>query len=274
MKSNITNAIIPDISLLKHTFKTSIEEFFSPKLLPIMSISFLLVTLSLTVTGKKLNGPPLCYSSCSTCLSSWDSSVVLDTLMFTPQVLKDLEFNANINFGSISGDNAGSVDGLKANEANILSNSLSEADSLNMDRLVDPNSPNSLSIDPSRIGCGFMNGKEMLGYYTMAQTSFLQFMAVIVAMSVCLAWRVAEEELVERQEAVNWLKKQDVAAYDMRDNIIAKYGLPGSSIRPEGSSNRVDTRISMLTSSSSCRQCSLGILRCRRRVDLHVTWMA
>ena len=40
--------------------------------------------------------------------------------------------------------------------------------------------------------------QEMLGYYTMAQTSFLLFMSVIVAMAVCMAWRVADDELAER----------------------------------------------------------------------------
>ena len=32
----------------------------------------------------------------------------------------------------------------------------------------------------------------------MAQTSFLLFMSVIVAMAVCMAWRVADDELAER----------------------------------------------------------------------------
>jgi hypothetical protein len=39
----------------------------------------------------------------------------------------------------------------------------------------------------------------MLGYYTMAQTSFLLFGSVLVAMAVCMAWRIAEEEIQERQ---------------------------------------------------------------------------
>jgi hypothetical protein len=39
----------------------------------------------------------------------------------------------------------------------------------------------------------------MLGYYTIAQTSFLQFMSVIVAMAVCMAWKVADEEIIVRQ---------------------------------------------------------------------------
>ena len=50
------NALIPGFSRFKHAFQTSIEEFFSPKLLPIMSISFLLVVLSLAVTGRRLAG--------------------------------------------------------------------------------------------------------------------------------------------------------------------------------------------------------------------------
>jgi len=41
------NSLIPGFSKLRHTFQASIEEFFSPKLLPIISISFLLVALSL-----------------------------------------------------------------------------------------------------------------------------------------------------------------------------------------------------------------------------------
>ena len=48
-------------------------------------------------------------------------------------------------------------------------------------------------VDAYRVGCGYANGKELLGYYTMAQTSFLLFIVVVVAVTVCLAWRVADE---------------------------------------------------------------------------------
>ena len=51
-----------------------VEEFFSPKLLPVLSFSFLLVALSLAVTGRRLGGPPLCYRSCGTCLARWEES--------------------------------------------------------------------------------------------------------------------------------------------------------------------------------------------------------
>lgn len=70
----------------------------------------------------------------------------------------------------------------------------------------------------------------------MAQTSFLQFLVVIIAMSVCMAWRVAEEELEERRNAVDWLKEEDPIAFSFREEMIQKFGNPGSSIRPEGKS--------------------------------------
>lgn len=60
--------------------------------------------------------------------------------------------------------------------------------------VLDINAP--IDIDNlARIGCGFYNGKEMLSFYTMAQTSFLSFVTAIVAMAVCMAWRVADEEI-------------------------------------------------------------------------------
>ena len=45
--------LVPGFGRFKHTFKSSVEEFFSPKLLPVLSFSFLLVALSLAVTGKE-----------------------------------------------------------------------------------------------------------------------------------------------------------------------------------------------------------------------------
>jgi hypothetical protein len=46
-----SNKVIPRFGKLRLSFKTTIEEFFSPKLLPVLSISFLCVVLSLAVTG-------------------------------------------------------------------------------------------------------------------------------------------------------------------------------------------------------------------------------
>ena len=47
----------------------------TPRLLPVMSISLMLVTLSLGVTGHRLGGPPLCYRPCSECLAMWENAV-------------------------------------------------------------------------------------------------------------------------------------------------------------------------------------------------------
>jgi len=164
--------VIPNFDRLKHTFKASVEEFFSPKLLPVLSVSLLLVALSLSVTGRRLGGPPLCYSSCRKCLSIWENAIPID--------------------------------------------------------------PNGPAPDPDRAGCGYYNGRELLGYYTMAQTSFLLFLTVIIAMAVCMAWRVAEDELAERQAAEEWLKREDPKAFMLRDELIKRFGSPASSIRPEG----------------------------------------
>ena len=79
-----------------------------------------------------------------------------------------------------------------------------------------------------------MNGRELLGYYTMAQTSFLLFLTVLVGMSICMAWTVAEEEVHERMCAEEWLRRENKEAYLMREEVVKRFGKPGSVIRPEG----------------------------------------
>lgn len=168
------NLIFPGFGRVTLSFRQSVEDLLvSPKLLPVLSGSFLLVTMSLYVTGKSLGGPPLCYSSCSHCLSKWQNSQIL-----LPGEIIPPEFD--------------------------------------------------------RSGCGYKNGKEMLGYYTIAQTSFLQFITVIIALSACLAWRVAVDEADERTKAEEWLKKEDPHAFRLREDIMKVLGAPGSNIRPEG----------------------------------------
>jgi hypothetical protein len=159
----------------RHRFQATIEEFFSPKLLPVLSFSFLLVSLSLSVTGHRLGGPPLCYRTCSQCLSLWKES----------------------------------LPPLREKGGEGLS-------------------------DPFRAGCGSGNGKELLAYYTMAQTSFLLFSATLGAMALCLAWRVADEESLEQRQGEQWLMAQDQRAFEMRQTLIDALGRPASPIRPEG----------------------------------------
>ena len=68
-----SHSIAPIINLkkFKRTFKAAVEEFFSPRLIPVLSITFLLVPLSLSLTGRTLKGPPLCFQRCGVCLSKW-----------------------------------------------------------------------------------------------------------------------------------------------------------------------------------------------------------
>ena len=48
------------------------------------------------------------------------------------------------------------------------------------------------------------------------------------------AWRIADDELAERQAAEEWLKREDPKASEFRDDIMRLYGSPASFIRPEG----------------------------------------
>jgi len=111
---------LPGFGKFKLNFQTSIEDSFSPKVIPLLSVSFLLVALTLAVTGHMLGGPPLCYQSCHVCLSSWENAIPAD-------------------------ENA----------------------------------------QGSALGCGYQNGRELLAFYTLAQMSFLLFMAVVLVMA---AW--------------------------------------------------------------------------------------
>ena len=154
--------MVPGFGRFKHAFTASIEEFFSAKLLPVISVSILLVVLLLSVTGRRLGGPPLCYSSCRVCLGKWSQAI--------PLIPGDKELQL-----ALSG------------------------------------------ID--RTGCGYSNGKELLSYYTIAQTSYIMFVTVLVCMALCMAWRVADEELSERQIAEDWLKKEEPKAFEIRDEI-------------------------------------------------------
>jgi hypothetical protein len=165
----------PGFAKFKLTLQTSIEDSFSPKVIPLLSVSFLLVSLSLAVTGHILGGPPLCYSSCNVCLNRWVNAV------------------------------AGQQQQQSQEEEDI-----------------------------DRMGCGFSNGQELLAYYTMAQTSFLLFMAVIIVMACCLAWRVAKDEIRDRQSAEEWLKNEDKNASKLREGVIQRFGSPGSPVRAEG----------------------------------------
>ena len=163
--------LIANFGKLKASFKNSMEEFMTPRLLPVMSISLMLVTLSLGVTGRRLGGPPLCYRPCSECLATWDNAVPVS---------------------------------------------------------VDAGDPYAPARDPFKFSCGYFNGKELMGFYAMSQTSFLLFTATIAALAGCLAWKVANEEVQERLAAEAWLKAEDPRAFKLREEMIKLFGPPGA----------------------------------------------
>ena len=68
----------------------------------------------------------------------------------------------------------------------------------------------------------------------MSQTSFTLFVTVIIAMMACMAWKVAEDEREEMQQAEEWLKREDPKAFAIRNECINKQGGPATFIRPEG----------------------------------------
>lgn len=222
-----SNLVIPGFGKFKHSFKATIEDFFSPRLLPVLSISFLLVVLSLTVTGHRLGGPPLCFQKCGQCLRRWDASIPL--ILDAGNVMSENIVNGNVN----------SV----RNLLNGASEDISDSSFSNYDQsnryyhrlMADESGGQFKNVNMQLVGCGHVNGKELLGYYTMAQTSFLLFLTVLIGMAVCLAWRIAEEEKEEQTTAEEWLQTQDSKAFEMRNELIKQFGRPASAIRPEGS---------------------------------------
>ena len=162
----------------------------------------------LSSAGHRLGGPPLCYHPCGVCLAAWQHSIPLS--------------------GGSSSQGGGLVGAAVSTVADALLTSAVPEDPLVAAR-VDP------LVDAYHIGCGYANGKEMLAYYTMSQTSFTLFFIVVVALTVCLAWRVAEDERQERRSAEEWLKCENASAYQLRTQLVEQLGAPGSSVRPEGS---------------------------------------
>jgi len=121
--------------------------------------------------GHRLGGPPLCYHPCGTCLATWQHSIILTPAAAALLAKVDPAFVPRVD--------------------PLVSAPVSPLDAPYLyDPLVGRVDP---LVDAYRVGCGYANGKELLGYYTMAQTSFLLFIVVVVAVTVCLAWRVADE---------------------------------------------------------------------------------
>jgi hypothetical protein len=63
----------------------------------------------------------------------------------------------------------------------------------------------TLPPEEQELGCGYENGRELLGYYTIGQSGFLSFLAVIIGLMTCMAWRVTEEELEHKRVAETYV---------------------------------------------------------------------
>lgn len=50
----------------------------------------------------------------------------------------------------------------------------------------------------------------------------------MIGLLSCLAWKVSEEELAQRQAAESRLKAQNPRAFELRERMILEHGRPGS----------------------------------------------
>lgn len=73
-----------------------------------------------------------------------------------------------------------------------------------------------------------MTKQELLAYYTVGQSAILIYLAVMTGLLTCLAWRVSDEELAQRQAAESRLKAQNPRAFELRERMILEHGRPGS----------------------------------------------
>lgn len=217
-----------NLSKFRRSFKAAVEEFFSPRLLPVLSISFLLVPLSLAVTGRTLGGPPLCFQPCGVCLSHWATGVQVPYPVLSQYLTKDAFEDIGISMRHYNSSGYNMYHG--SGHQIVVGDFLPEDEELGHELIL------RLKSEFPGYGCGYVNGQELLAYYTMVQTSFLLFLCVTVAMTICMAWQVAEVELKERKDAEDWLKEDNPTAFALRRDIIKKFGDPvSSSVRPEAS---------------------------------------
>lgn len=71
-------AVLPGFDRFKRSFVAAMEELLPPRLVPVLSLSFLSVLIAVTLTAARLGGPPLCLSSCHACLGSWKHAHPID----------------------------------------------------------------------------------------------------------------------------------------------------------------------------------------------------
>ncbi|CAM9795574.1 unnamed protein product, partial [Phaeothamnion confervicola] len=251
MGAKRASAVFPSFDRLKRNFVSSIEEFLPPRLLPVLSLSFLSVVVAVAVTAARLRGPPLCLSSCGECLSRWAAArpVTLSTAAAAltgagggvPSAasaavgaaiaaLSDGEFYSDdaATPAAVAADRLGGSGAAGGYGNGFGLNSGGERDG-------GEGFVGGGSFGGRGYACGYANGRELLAFYTVSQSAILIYLAVMVGLLTCLAWKVSEEELAQRQGAESWLKGEDPVAFDLRERMIYEVGRPGSAVRPETS---------------------------------------
>lgn len=50
---------------------------------------------------------------------------------------------------------------------------------------------------------------------------------------VCMAWTISDDESHDREQAEEWLKREDPGAFILRDEVMREHGRPGTAVRIE-----------------------------------------
>ncbi|CAM9479251.1 unnamed protein product [Ectocarpus sp. 12 AP-2014] len=238
MGAKRASTVLPGFDRFKRSFVAAMEEFLPPRLVPVLSLSFLSVVIAVTLTAARLGGPPLCISSCRTCLGSWKHAHPTTSLQgrgaaASPSVEASRsrsKFSPNI-VGAFEGAKRGR-DSAAAGDYRQAGGSGGGGESFWVE--ADEAAPaRGSQRAKSGEACGYANGKELLAYYTVSQSAILIYLAVMTGLLTCLAWKVSEEELAQRQAAESRLKGQNPRAFELRERMILEHGRPGSSVRPE-----------------------------------------
>lgn len=104
-------AVLPGFDRFKRSFVAAMEEFLPPRLVPVLSLSFLSVVIAVTLTAARLGGPPLCISTCRTCLGSWRNAHPVAPMTGVPM----MDLSTGSSHGKGSSKMAGVLDGGRSN---------------------------------------------------------------------------------------------------------------------------------------------------------------
>lgn len=108
MGAKRASTVLPGFDRFKRSFVAAMEEFLPPRLVPVLSLSFLSVIIAVTLTAARLGGPPLCISSCRTCLGSWKHALPVAPLQMADAAAWSMDAAASQASPRIAGAISGS----------------------------------------------------------------------------------------------------------------------------------------------------------------------